>query len=114
MCLGAFCNFGTEAIGVSKKFPSIKPYLATLAGNFRMPVLRDYLMSGEICPVNRNTIDYILSKWNRKCCSGWRVCRVPGLPTGQKHHDPEAEKRICEGRINAWGRPCPSLFLWRK
>ncbi|XP_069828992.1 diacylglycerol O-acyltransferase 2 [Dendropsophus ebraccatus] len=62
MCLGGFCNFGTEATGVSKKFPGIKPYLATLAGNFRLPVLRDYLMSGGICPVNRDTIDYILSK----------------------------------------------------
>lgn len=45
-CFGAFCNFGTEATGFSKKFPGIKPSLATLAGNFRMPVLRDYLMSG--------------------------------------------------------------------
>ncbi|XP_018610569.1 diacylglycerol O-acyltransferase 2 [Scleropages formosus] len=60
-CFGAFCNFGTEATGFSKKFPGIKPSLATLAGNFRMPVLRDYLMSGGICPVNRNSIDYILS-----------------------------------------------------
>ncbi|KAM4699908.1 diacylglycerol O-acyltransferase 2 [Discoglossus pictus] len=62
MCLGGFCNFGTEATSVSKKFPGIKPYLATLAGNFRMPVLRDYLMSGGICPVDRDTIDFILSK----------------------------------------------------
>ncbi|KAE8627920.1 hypothetical protein XENTR_v10007222 [Xenopus tropicalis] len=62
MCLGAFCNFGTEATGVSKKFPGIKCHLATLAGNFRMPVLREYLMSGGICPVARDTIDYILSK----------------------------------------------------
>lgn len=46
LCFGAFCNFGTEATGFSKKFPGIKPSLATLAGNFRMPVLRDYLMSG--------------------------------------------------------------------
>lgn len=45
-CFGAFCNFGTEATGFSKKFPGIKPSLATLAGNFRLPVLRDYLMSG--------------------------------------------------------------------
>ncbi|KAK7925413.1 hypothetical protein WMY93_007723 [Mugilogobius chulae] len=60
-CFGAFCNFGTEATGFSKKFPGIKPSLATLAGNFRLPVLRDYLMSGGICPVNRNSIDYLLS-----------------------------------------------------
>lgn len=46
MGLGAFCNFSTEATEVSKKFPGIRPYLATLAGNFRMPVLREYLMSG--------------------------------------------------------------------
>ncbi|KAM8835181.1 diacylglycerol O-acyltransferase 2 isoform 1-T1 [Synchiropus picturatus] len=61
MCFGAFCNFGTEATGFSKKFPGIKPSLATLAGNFRLPVLRDYLMSGGICPVNRNSIDYLLT-----------------------------------------------------
>ncbi|MEQ2205835.1 Diacylglycerol O-acyltransferase 2, partial [Xenoophorus captivus] len=70
-CFGAFCNFGTEATGFSEKFPGIKPSLATLAGNFRLPVLRDYLMSGgeklrevlesSICPVNRNSMDYLLS-----------------------------------------------------
>lgn len=62
MGLGAFCNFGTEATGFSVKFPGIKSYLATLAGNFRLPLLREYLMSGGICPVSRDTIDYILSK----------------------------------------------------
>ncbi|KAG7222810.1 hypothetical protein INR49_016062 [Caranx melampygus] len=61
-CFGAFCNFGTEATGFSKKFPGIRPSLATLAGNFRLPVLRDYLMSGGICPVNKNSIDYLLSR----------------------------------------------------
>nr|XP_020477710.1 diacylglycerol O-acyltransferase 2 [Monopterus albus] len=60
-CFGAFCNFGTEATGFSKKFPGIKPSLATLEGNFRFPLLRDYLMSGGICPVNKNSIDYLLS-----------------------------------------------------
>lgn len=49
MGLGAFCNFSTEATGVGQKFPGIRPYLATLAGNFRMPILRDYLMSGGKC-----------------------------------------------------------------
>ncbi|KAF7237916.1 Diacylglycerol O-acyltransferase 2 [Varanus komodoensis] len=62
MGLGAFCNFGTEATGVGQKFPGIRPYLATLAGNFRMPILRDYLMSGGICPVNRDSMNYILSR----------------------------------------------------
>uniref|UniRef100_H3AGL5 Diacylglycerol O-acyltransferase 2 n=1 Tax=Latimeria chalumnae TaxID=7897 RepID=H3AGL5_LATCH len=62
MCFGAFCHFGTEGTGFSRKFPGIRPYLATLAGNFKMPILRDYLMSGGICPVNRDTIDYMLSR----------------------------------------------------
>ncbi|MBN3321665.1 DGAT2 acyltransferase, partial [Atractosteus spatula] len=61
-CFGAFCNFGTEATGFAKKFPGIRPSLATLAGNFRLPLLREYLMSGGICPVNRDSIDYILSR----------------------------------------------------
>ncbi|XP_053163413.1 diacylglycerol O-acyltransferase 2 [Hemicordylus capensis] len=62
MSMGAFCNFGTEATGVSQMYPGIRVYLATLVGNFRVPLLRDYLMSGGICPVNRDSIDYILSK----------------------------------------------------
>uniref|UniRef100_G3ST34 Acyltransferase n=1 Tax=Loxodonta africana TaxID=9785 RepID=G3ST34_LOXAF len=57
MGLGIFCNFGTEATEVSKKFAGIRPYLATLAGNFRMPVLREYLMSGGICPVKRGQVE---------------------------------------------------------
>ncbi|XP_078259072.1 diacylglycerol O-acyltransferase 2 isoform X1 [Rhinoraja longicauda] len=61
-CFSAFCNFGTEATGFSKKFPGIRPSLATLAGNFRMPILREYLMSGGIFPVTRDAIDYLLSK----------------------------------------------------
>lgn len=44
--MGAFCNFSTEATGVSQKFPGIRMYLATLAGNFRVPILREYLMCG--------------------------------------------------------------------
>ncbi|XP_067889180.1 diacylglycerol O-acyltransferase 2 isoform X3 [Heterodontus francisci] len=59
---GAFCNFGTEATGFSNKFPGIRPFLATLAGNFRMPILREYLMSGGIFPVTREAIDFLLSK----------------------------------------------------
>ncbi|XP_067841735.1 diacylglycerol O-acyltransferase 2 isoform X2 [Heptranchias perlo] len=61
-CFGAFCNFGTEATGFSSKFPGIRPFLATLAGNFRVPVLREYLMSGGIFPVSRDAIDFLLSK----------------------------------------------------
>ncbi|KAM8954312.1 diacylglycerol O-acyltransferase 2-like [Pelodytes ibericus] len=62
LCIGAFCNFVTESTGFSQKFPGIRPYLATLAGNFRLPILREYLMSGGLCPVNRKSIGYVLSQ----------------------------------------------------
>ncbi|KAG9348625.1 hypothetical protein JZ751_002365 [Albula glossodonta] len=61
-CFGAFCNFGTEVNGFSKKFPGIQPFVTTLAGNFWFPIVRDYLMSVGICPVSRETIGYILSQ----------------------------------------------------
>ncbi|KAE8584037.1 hypothetical protein XENTR_v10020799 [Xenopus tropicalis] len=62
LCIAAFCNFSTESTGFSKKFPGIRPYLATLAGNFRLPLLREYMMSGGLCPVNRKAISYVLSQ----------------------------------------------------
>lgn len=46
LCVGAFCNFVTRSTGFCEKFPGIKPCMATLAGNFRLPVFREYLMSG--------------------------------------------------------------------
>lgn len=85
MGLGAFCNFSTEATEVSKKFPGIRPYLATLAGNFRMPVLREYLMSGgESLPlpaVNRGGVRAGASLWSRRfgepMCHTLLLCLVP-------------------------------------
>ncbi|XP_010862275.1 diacylglycerol O-acyltransferase 2 [Esox lucius] len=60
-CFGAFCNFATEANGFSHTFPGITPYVATLAGNFCMPLAREYLMSAGVCPVDRATLEFILS-----------------------------------------------------
>ncbi|XP_063288269.1 diacylglycerol O-acyltransferase 2-like [Pelobates fuscus] len=65
LCIGAFCNFVTESTGFSQKFPGVRPYLATLAGNFRLPILREYMMSGGLCPVNRKSIGYVLSQNGR-------------------------------------------------
>ncbi|XP_066435887.1 diacylglycerol O-acyltransferase 2-like [Eleutherodactylus coqui] len=65
LCIGAFCNFVTESTGFSQKFPGIRPHLATLAGNFRLPILREYMMSGGLCPVNRKSIGYVLSQKGR-------------------------------------------------
>ncbi|KAM4661001.1 diacylglycerol O-acyltransferase 2-like isoform 1-T1 [Amazona ochrocephala] len=62
LCVGAFCNFITGSTGFGEMFPGIRPFLTTLAGNFRLPVFREYLMSGGLCPVTRRAIGYLLSK----------------------------------------------------
>ncbi|KAG7282640.1 hypothetical protein CRUP_017566 [Coryphaenoides rupestris] len=89
--------FPVRATSFSKKFPGIKPSLATLAGNFRFPLLRDYLMSGGICPVNRNSMDYLLT------CSGTGNAvvivvggarRVPGLRSGGELRHPEEPQGV--------------------
>lgn len=84
-CFGAFCNFGTEATAFSKKFPGIKPSLATLAGNFRLPVLRDYLMSGGKMRSWKWTFVLLLT-WNILCLLGsadftdcWRANCLSGF-----------------------------------
>ncbi|XP_009463522.1 PREDICTED: diacylglycerol O-acyltransferase 2-like [Nipponia nippon] len=62
LCVGAFCNFITGSTGFWEMFPGIRPFLTTLAGNFRLPIFREYLMSGGLCPVTRRAIGYLLSK----------------------------------------------------
>ncbi|CDQ78655.1 unnamed protein product [Oncorhynchus mykiss] len=49
--IGALCNFATESNGFLAKFPGITPFVATLAGNFHMPLAREYLMSAGLCLV---------------------------------------------------------------
>ncbi|XP_063771974.1 diacylglycerol O-acyltransferase 2-like isoform X1 [Pseudophryne corroboree] len=61
MSLGAFCNFGTDSTGFSHMFPNLKPHLTTLAGNFKVPLYRDYLLAAGMCPVTHSSIDYLLS-----------------------------------------------------
>ncbi|XP_062997817.1 diacylglycerol O-acyltransferase 2-like isoform X2 [Elgaria multicarinata webbii] len=62
LCVGAFCNFVTRSTGFCEKFPGIKPFLGTLAGNFRLPGIREYLMSGGLCPVTRKAIAHLISQ----------------------------------------------------
>lgn len=42
--VGALCNFATEATGFAELFPGIDLRLLTLAMNFRVPLLREYLL----------------------------------------------------------------------
>ena len=41
---GAIGNFGTEATGFSEKYPGITPYLCTLKENFKLPIVRGFVM----------------------------------------------------------------------
>ena len=41
---GAMGNFGTEGTGFSKKFPGITPHMLTLQANFKLPILRGFLL----------------------------------------------------------------------
>uniref|UniRef100_A0A3Q1EEZ7 Acyltransferase n=1 Tax=Acanthochromis polyacanthus TaxID=80966 RepID=A0A3Q1EEZ7_9TELE len=51
---GAFGNFCTEATGFSRLFPGLTPHLLMLPFWFRVPLFRDYIMSGgtrlSVCP----------------------------------------------------------------
>ncbi|NWR39243.1 DGAT2 acyltransferase, partial [Tachuris rubrigastra] len=62
LCVGAFCNFITGSTGFEEMFPGIHSFLTTLAGNFRLPLFREYLMSGGLFPVTRRAIGYLLSQ----------------------------------------------------
>nr|XP_028560065.1 2-acylglycerol O-acyltransferase 3-like [Podarcis muralis] len=61
ICAGAFSAFCTEATGFPRAFPGLRPSLAALAGLFRIPVYRDYLMSLGLVPVNKRSLDFLLS-----------------------------------------------------
>ncbi|KAL1768307.1 2-acylglycerol O-acyltransferase 3 [Sigmodon hispidus] len=61
-CSGTFCNFFSESNAFSQVFPGLRPLLATLSGLFYLPLFRDYIMSLGMCPVSRQSLDFILSQ----------------------------------------------------
>ncbi|XP_057620717.1 2-acylglycerol O-acyltransferase 3 [Chionomys nivalis] len=65
MSTGIFCNFPTDSNAFSQVFPRLRPWVATLAGLFYLPDLplyRDHLMFNGLCPVSRQSLDFILSQ----------------------------------------------------
>ncbi|KAI1902807.1 hypothetical protein AGOR_G00019920 [Albula goreensis] len=62
MCAGAFSCFSTESSGFAQAFPGMRSCLAILAGLFRMPLYRDYLMSAGMCPVSKPSLEFLLSR----------------------------------------------------
>ena len=44
LCVGAWCNFATNATGFREKFPGMRSILLILAGHFQFPLYREYVM----------------------------------------------------------------------
>uniref|UniRef100_A0A914UIK1 diacylglycerol O-acyltransferase n=1 Tax=Plectus sambesii TaxID=2011161 RepID=A0A914UIK1_9BILA len=59
--IGALTSFGTAAAGVSEKFPKLKFRLATLGGNFFLPVRREYLIAFGLIDCGRESLEHVLS-----------------------------------------------------
>lgn len=62
MSISACVNFSTEATGFSDIFPGITPYLCTLSIMYKYPLVRDLFMSGGMCDVSKDSIDYLLGE----------------------------------------------------
>uniref|UniRef100_A0A8C1WIN5 Acyltransferase n=1 Tax=Cyprinus carpio TaxID=7962 RepID=A0A8C1WIN5_CYPCA len=62
MCVGAFSCFSTDRNGFAETFPGIRPTLAILAGLFRLPLVREYILSAGLLPVSKESLDYLLSR----------------------------------------------------
>lgn len=62
MSAGAFSCFTTESCGFTEMFPGIRSCLAILAGLFRIPLFREYIMSAGLYPVSKASLVHLLSK----------------------------------------------------
>lgn len=62
MSVGAFSCFSTDSCGFAEAFPGVRPRLAILAGLFRIPLLRDYIMCAGLYPVSKPSLVHLLSK----------------------------------------------------
>uniref|UniRef100_A0A3Q3SBK1 Acyltransferase n=1 Tax=Mastacembelus armatus TaxID=205130 RepID=A0A3Q3SBK1_9TELE len=60
--VGAFTCFSTDSCGFAEVFPGVRPSLAILAGLFRIPFFREYIMSAGLLPVSKPSIVNSLSK----------------------------------------------------
>uniref|UniRef100_A0A3B1JW60 Acyltransferase n=1 Tax=Astyanax mexicanus TaxID=7994 RepID=A0A3B1JW60_ASTMX len=62
MSMGAFSCFSTEAGGFSEAYPGVQSTLAILAGLFRLPIFRDYILLAGMLPVSKESLEYKLSR----------------------------------------------------
>lgn len=62
MSAGAFSCFSTESSGFTELYPGVRSCLAILAGLFRIPLFREYIMSAGLYPVSKGSLTHLLSK----------------------------------------------------
>ncbi|XP_073335619.1 2-acylglycerol O-acyltransferase 3b [Pagrus major] len=62
MSAGGFACFSTESCGFTDMFPGMRCTLAILAGLFRVPFFREYILSAGLCPVSKPSLAHLLSK----------------------------------------------------
>ncbi|XP_017527571.2 2-acylglycerol O-acyltransferase 2 [Manis javanica] len=62
LATGAFVNLCTESTDFSSLFPGIRPHLMMLTMWFRVPFLRDYVMSGGLVASDKESGAHILNR----------------------------------------------------
>ncbi|XP_041656656.1 2-acylglycerol O-acyltransferase 3b [Cheilinus undulatus] len=62
MSAGAFTCFSTESCGFTELFPGVRVTLAILAGLFRLPLFREYIMCAGLSPVSKPSLAHLLSQ----------------------------------------------------
>ncbi|XP_020564592.1 diacylglycerol O-acyltransferase 2 [Oryzias latipes] len=62
MCFGAFACFSTTSCGFTELFPGLRSSLVVLAGLFKIPLFREYLMGADLLPVSKPSLAHLLSK----------------------------------------------------
>ncbi|XP_069375035.1 2-acylglycerol O-acyltransferase 2-A isoform X4 [Paralichthys olivaceus] len=74
---GAFGNFCTESTGFSRLFPGLTSHLLMLPFWFRVPLFRDYIMSGGLVSSSKSSLSYLV---NRPEGGNVAVIAVGGAP----------------------------------
>lgn len=62
LSIGHFTTFATEGTNFSQRYSGITPYLLTLDGNFKVPIVRDYIVSASVCVSSRDSCLYCLKQ----------------------------------------------------
>ncbi|KXZ44041.1 hypothetical protein GPECTOR_75g765 [Gonium pectorale] len=61
IAISTWLSFVTDATGFSRAFPGVDPRAATLESNFRLPLLREYLLLHGMCGAARDSLRRVLT-----------------------------------------------------